>query len=123
MPGIDGITKEHDEFVASRCRSDDVLDMFLTGAASRTEHYEIAAYSGLITMAEGLGENKAAALLRKISSRNKPRSNHHIDREDWPSQHPPAPDGWHGAPRSASRPGADPCAGAGLASRATAGTQ
>ena len=64
-PGIDGITKEHDEFVASEKPSDDVLDMFLTGAASRTEHYEIAAYSGLITMAEGLGENKAAALLRK----------------------------------------------------------
>lgn len=64
-PGIDGITKEHDEFVASEKPSGDVLDMFLTGAAARTEHYEIAAYSGLITLADGLGENKAATLLRK----------------------------------------------------------
>jgi ferritin-like metal-binding protein YciE len=64
-PGIDGIAKEHDEFVASEKPSGDVLDMFLTGAAARTEHYEIAAYSGLITMADGLRENKAATLLRK----------------------------------------------------------
>ena len=37
--------------------------MFLTGAAARTEHYEIAAYTGLITMAEALGETDAAKLL------------------------------------------------------------
>jgi len=37
--------------------------MFLTGAAARTEHYEIAAYTGLVTMAEALGEDKAATLL------------------------------------------------------------
>ena len=64
-PGIEGLTKEHDEFVASEKPSSDVLDMFLTGAAARTEHYEIAAYSGLITMADSLGESKAATLLRK----------------------------------------------------------
>jgi ferritin-like metal-binding protein YciE len=40
-----------------------VLDMFLTGAAARTEHYEIAAYTGLITMADALGETEAAKLL------------------------------------------------------------
>jgi ferritin-like metal-binding protein YciE len=62
-PGIEGITKEHDEFVAKEEPSTDVLDMFLTGAAARTEHYEIAAYTGLITMAEALGENDAAKLL------------------------------------------------------------
>jgi ferritin-like metal-binding protein YciE len=37
--------------------------MFLTGAAARTEHYEIAAYTGLITMAKALGETDAAKLL------------------------------------------------------------
>jgi ferritin-like metal-binding protein YciE len=37
--------------------------MFLTGAGARAEHYEIAAYSGLITLAEGLGETDAVALL------------------------------------------------------------
>jgi len=40
-----------------------VLDMFLTGAAARTEHYEMAAYTGLITMAKALGKTDAANLL------------------------------------------------------------
>ena len=31
--------------------------------AARTEHYEIAAYTGLVTMAEALGEDRAATLL------------------------------------------------------------
>jgi len=62
-PGIEGLKTEHDEFVSNEDPSPDVLDMFLTGAATRTEHYEIAAYTGLITMAEALGEDKAATLL------------------------------------------------------------
>jgi ferritin-like metal-binding protein YciE len=62
-PGIEGIKKEHDEFVAKEEPSTEVLDMFLTGAAARTEHYEIAAYTGLITMAKALGETDAARLL------------------------------------------------------------
>jgi len=39
--------------------------MFLTGAGARAEHYEIAAYTGLITMADALGESEAVTLLRK----------------------------------------------------------
>jgi ferritin-like metal-binding protein YciE len=62
-PGIEGIKKEHDEFVANESPSPDVLDAFLTGAGARTEHYEIAAYEGLITMAEAMGEKKVAELL------------------------------------------------------------
>ena len=62
-PGIDGIKKEHDQFVTNEEPSTDVLDMFLTGAAARTEHYEMAAYTGLITMAKALGETDAANLL------------------------------------------------------------
>jgi ferritin-like metal-binding protein YciE len=62
-PGIEGLKKEHDEFVTNEEPSTDVLDMFLTGAAARTEHYEIAAYTGLITMAKALGETDAAKLL------------------------------------------------------------
>jgi ferritin-like metal-binding protein YciE len=42
-----------------------VLDLFLTGAAARTEHYEIAAYTGLVTLAKALGENEAAKLLQE----------------------------------------------------------
>ena len=57
-PGIEGIKKEHDEFVANESPSPEVLDAFLTGAGARTEHYEIAAYEGLITMADAMGETK-----------------------------------------------------------------
>ena len=64
-PGIDGIKEEHDSFVDENDPSEDVLDMFVTGAAARTEHYEIAAYNGLIGMAESLGESDAAELLTK----------------------------------------------------------
>ena len=62
-PGIEGIKKEHDEFVANESPSPEVLDAFLTGAGARAEHYEIAAYEGLITMAEAMGETKVAKLL------------------------------------------------------------
>jgi Mn-containing catalase len=63
-PGIEGLKKEHDEFMTKERPSNDVADMFLTGAAARTEHYEIAAYTGMITMAEALGEPKVATLLK-----------------------------------------------------------
>ena len=63
-PGIEGIKKEHDDFVANESPSQEVLDAFLTGAGARTEHYEIAAYEGLVTMADAMGENEVAALLR-----------------------------------------------------------
>src|SRR3954468_980185 len=62
-PGIEGIKKEHDEFVAKESPSPEVLDAFLTGAGARTEHYEIAAYEGLITMADAMGETEVSKLL------------------------------------------------------------
>jgi ferritin-like metal-binding protein YciE len=64
-PGIEGIKKEHDEFVSKESPSPDVLDSFLTGAGARTEHYEIAAYEGLVTMAEAMGENDVVQLLNQ----------------------------------------------------------
>ena len=64
-PGIEGIKKEHDEFVSNESPSADVLNAFLTGAGARTEHYEIAAYEGLITMAEAMGEDEVARLLNE----------------------------------------------------------
>jgi ferritin-like metal-binding protein YciE len=70
-PGIEGLKKEHDEFVTGEKPSDDVLDMFLTGAAARTEHYEIAAYTGLITMAGALGETDGPSCLARTSSRRR----------------------------------------------------
>jgi ferritin-like metal-binding protein YciE len=64
-PAIDGITKEHDEFMSEEKPSPVITDMFLTGAGARTEHYEIAAYTGLITMAQALGEKNAVPLLQE----------------------------------------------------------
>ena len=64
-PGIEGIKKEHDDFVANESPSSEVLDAFLTGAGARTEHYEIASYEGLVTMATAMGEDDVASLLNK----------------------------------------------------------
>jgi ferritin-like metal-binding protein YciE len=64
-PGIEGIKKEHDEFVQENGKPGEVLDAFLTGAAARAEHYEIAGYTGLISKARALGERDAVELLQQ----------------------------------------------------------
>jgi ferritin-like metal-binding protein YciE len=64
-PGIDGIKEEHDSFMQENDVTSDVRDMFLTGAAARTEHYEIAAYTGLIGKARALGERDSVKLLQE----------------------------------------------------------
>ena len=64
-PGIEGIKKEHDEFVQENTTSAKMLDAFLTGAAARAEHYEIAAYTGLVSQARALGERDAVVLLQE----------------------------------------------------------
>lgn len=65
-PGIQGILKEHDEFMSeNRGAPGTVVDSFLCGAASRTEHYEIAAYTGLVAAAQALGNTQAASLLEE----------------------------------------------------------
>ncbi|HUG65085.1 MAG TPA: DUF892 family protein [Gaiellaceae bacterium] len=63
--GIEGIKKEHDDFLKENSPSDEMLDAFLTGAASRTEHYEIAAYTGLVGQARALKEREAVELLQE----------------------------------------------------------
>jgi ferritin-like metal-binding protein YciE len=62
-PGIEGIKAEHDLFMREAAPAPDVLDSFLTGAAARTEHYEIAVYEGLIAMARAMGERDVVQLL------------------------------------------------------------
>jgi ferritin-like metal-binding protein YciE len=59
--GFLGLKKEHDEL--SEQTSPDLIDLVDTGAAARTENYEIAAYEGLRRMAKGLGEDQAVTLL------------------------------------------------------------
>jgi hypothetical protein len=60
-PVIEGIKKEHDQSVGEV--SPKVADLFAAGAATTSEHYEIASYEGLITMAKALGKPQAARLL------------------------------------------------------------
>jgi ferritin-like metal-binding protein YciE len=64
-PGIEGIKKEHDDFIQENGTSTKMLDAFLTGAAARTEHYEIAAYTGLVTQARALKQREAVQLLEQ----------------------------------------------------------
>lgn len=64
-PGIEGIKKEHDEFMQENQPTQQIKDVFLTGAAARTEHYEIAAYTGLVGQARALGEREAVDLLQQ----------------------------------------------------------
>ncbi len=70
-PGIEGIKTEHDEFVEEESPSAEVLDAFLTGAGARTEHYEIAAYEGLIATARAMGESTVATLLSENLAQEK----------------------------------------------------
>jgi ferritin-like metal-binding protein YciE len=64
-PGIEGIKREHDMFMQEHDASPPLRDVFLTGAASRTEHYEIAAYNSLIEQARALGERDSVKLLQE----------------------------------------------------------
>ena len=64
-PGIEGIKKEHDDFLQESRPSAAMLDAFLTGAAARAEHYEIAAYTGLVSQARALKEREAVDLLEQ----------------------------------------------------------
>jgi ferritin-like metal-binding protein YciE len=61
--GFEGLRREHDEMIGEV--SDDLIDLVDAGAAARTEHYEIAAYAGLIEMARALGESEAVSLLEE----------------------------------------------------------
>jgi ferritin-like metal-binding protein YciE len=70
-PGFDGIKREHDTFVSEESPSPPILDTFLTGAGARTEHYEIAAYEGLVTAARAMGEKQVAELLEQNLSDEK----------------------------------------------------
>ena len=59
--GFEGLKKEQEKLVGES--SEELIDLVNTGAAARTEHYEIAAYSGLIEMARALGEQNVVTLL------------------------------------------------------------
>jgi ferritin-like metal-binding protein YciE len=59
--GFEGLKEEHDELVSEA--SSEITDLVDAGAVARTEHYEIAAYEGLISMARALDEKDVIELL------------------------------------------------------------
>ncbi|MFB3917322.1 MAG: ferritin-like domain-containing protein [Terriglobales bacterium] len=62
--GIVGILEEKKSF-AEKDPSEELKDMFNIGGASKVEHYEIAAYTGLIEMAQKMGHRSAVRLLQQ----------------------------------------------------------
>ena len=59
--GFEGLKKEKEELTGKV--SETMIDAVNAGAAARTEHYEIAAYTGLIEKARALGEQDVVSLL------------------------------------------------------------
>ncbi len=65
-----GLIEEGQELVKEGMESE-VLDAGIIGAAQRVEHYEIAGYGTVRTMAETLGHKKAAKLLEQTLKEEK----------------------------------------------------
>ena len=62
--GIQGLIAEHDSF-KEEDPSENLIDIFNAGAACKVEHYEIAAYTSLINLAQQMGHTKAVKLLNQ----------------------------------------------------------
>jgi ferritin-like metal-binding protein YciE len=62
--GMKGLLEELETF-KSEDPSEDILDVFSIGAASKVESYEISSYDSLINMARDMGHNKAVKLLQQ----------------------------------------------------------
>ena len=80
-PGIDGIKAEHDKFMQEESPTNDIRDLFLTGAAARTE-LRRAAYTGLISMARKLGEKEVVELLNKCREKEALKKVETISKKD-----------------------------------------
>ena len=61
---VQGLQQELKEVQQSK-PSPQILEGIVTGGACKTEHYEIAAYNGLIEKARAMGETGAARLLEQ----------------------------------------------------------
>ncbi len=61
--GFQGLKKEHEKLVGES--SEHLIDLVAVGAVARTEHYEVAAYENLVTMARALGKRDVVDLLEK----------------------------------------------------------
>jgi ferritin-like metal-binding protein YciE len=63
--GIDGLIEEFTTFVKEEDATPEVIDVFASVAAGKVEHYEIAAYQGLIQLAIQLGIEEGVTLLEE----------------------------------------------------------
>jgi ferritin-like metal-binding protein YciE len=66
----EGLRQEHQALHEEK-PSPEVLEMGMMGGAARQEHYEIAAYTGLVQMAKDLGERDVAAMLQETLDQEK----------------------------------------------------
>ncbi|HHQ8565630.1 TPA: ferritin-like domain-containing protein [Escherichia coli] len=67
---MEGLIEEADEVIEST-EKNEVRDAALIAAAQKVEHYEIASYGTLATLAEQLGYRKAAKLLKETLEEEK----------------------------------------------------
>lgn len=67
---IEGLIEEANEVIESTDKNE-VRDAALIAAAQKVEHYEIASYGTLVTLAEQLGYKKAAKLLKETLEEEK----------------------------------------------------
>lgn len=67
-PGVEGLEMQHDAFAAEASQdvSPGVLDSVAVGSAAHVEHFEIAAYENLITMAETMKASDVSAVFNEI---------------------------------------------------------
>lgn len=68
--GMEGLVKEAAETMKEDYE-EDVMDTGIIGAAQRVEHYEIAGYGTVRTLAELLGENEHVTLLEQTLEEEK----------------------------------------------------
>jgi len=62
---IKALRKEHRRFVAREKPNRPIHDVLVARTAARAEHYELAAYTSLISLADALEETEASALLER----------------------------------------------------------
>jgi len=63
--GMKGLIEEHDSFVEEEDPSEDLIDIFNVGAATKVERYEISEYEELIRLANLMGHKKSVKLLNQ----------------------------------------------------------
>ena len=63
--GVRGLVAEQESFSQEEDPSEDLLDIFTTGANIKVERYEISAYESLIRMAQQMKHRQAVQLLRE----------------------------------------------------------